>query len=108
MNIHIEDLKFKTIIGLLDFERIKEQEIIINLQASYLYTNNNFINYADLVSLIEKNIKEEKYILLEDALLGLKNLLYKKYLQLQRLSIKITKPNIISHCKVSLSDIWEF
>ncbi|MBU4111247.1 dihydroneopterin aldolase, partial [bacterium] len=31
MTIHIEDLQFQCIIGILDFERVKEQNIIINL-----------------------------------------------------------------------------
>lgn len=108
MTIHIEDLRFKVIIGLLDFERITPQEVIINLKTSYLYTANNFVNYADIVSIIEENLQEQKYILLEDALLGLKTLLNNTFPQLQTLSIKITKPDIIAHCKVSLSDEWEF
>ncbi len=32
MTIEIEDFRFKTIIGLLDFERVNEQEVIVILE----------------------------------------------------------------------------
>jgi len=106
MTIHIEDLTFDVIIGLLDFERVTAQKVIINLETSYIYKENIFVNYADIVTLIQKNLEEKQYILLEDALLGLKTQLHTQFPQLQTLSIKISKPDIISHCRVSLSDKW--
>ncbi len=108
MTIHIEELTFDTIIGLLDFERITPQKVIINLEASYDYSDNNFINYADIVKLIEKKIIDKEYKLLEEALLGLKNNIRREYPQVQTLYIKISKPNIIDNCRVSLSQNWHF
>jgi len=37
MKVHIQDLRFQTIIGILDFERVKPQEVIINLELEYNY-----------------------------------------------------------------------
>jgi len=104
MTIHIEDLKFKCIIGLLDFERTNEQEVIINLNLDYDYKD-EFINYADLAELIQKQLINEKYELLETALEELFQNISKKYLLIRKLQIKITKPNILSNCLVSVSNI---
>ncbi len=108
MTIHIEDLTLDVIIGLLDFERDKPQRVIINLEASYDYSDDKFIDYADMVLFIQNELKEKRYKLLENALLGLKELLYISYPHLQTLSIKISKPDILPECTVSLSKTWNF
>ncbi len=108
MTIHIEDLTFDVIIGLLDFERDKPQRVIINLEASYDYSDDKFIDYADIVLLIQNELKEKRYELLENALLGLKELLYTTYPHLLTLSLKISKPDILAQCTVSLSKTWNF
>ncbi len=108
MTIHIEDLTFDVIIGLLDFERDKPQRVIINLEASYDYSDNKFIDYADMVLLIQNELKEKRYELLENALLGLKDILYTTYPHLKTLSLKISKPDILPECTVSLSKTWDF
>ena len=108
MTIHIEDLTFDVIIGLLDFERDRPQRVIINLEASYDYSDNKFIDYADMVLLIQNELKEKRYELLENALLGLKDILYTTYPHLKTLSLKISKPDILPECTVSLSKTWDF
>ena len=106
MTIHIENLSFEVIIGLLDFERTRPQRVIITLEATYAYSDNNFINYADIVMLIEEKLQQEKYALLENALLGIKTLLHQQYPNIQHLYIKISKPDIMDSCTVSLSKTW--
>ena len=108
MTIHIEDLTFDAIIGLLDFERDRPQRVIINLKANYDYSDDKFIDYADMVVLMQNKLKEERYRLLENALLGIKEILYTTYPQLNTLSLKISKPNILAECTVSLSKTWDF
>jgi len=108
MTIHIEDLTFDVIIGLLDFERDKPQRVIINLTTSYEYDNQNFIDYADIVLLIENELKQKRYKLLEDALLGLKSLIASTYPHITTLSLKIAKPDILPHTSVALSHSWTF
>ena len=108
MTIHIEDLSFDVIIGLLDFERDKPQRVIINLEASYDYSDDKFIDYADIVLLIQNELKEKRYELLENALIGLKDVLYTTYPHLKTLSLKISKPDILPECTVSLSKTWDF
>ena len=108
MIIHIEALTFEVIIGLLDFERDRPQRVIVDLEASYDYSNENFIDYADMVFLIKKELNEKKYELLEEALLGIKERLCSTYPQLKTLSLKIAKPNILPECTVALSHSWNF
>ncbi len=107
MKIHIESLKIDTIIGLLDFERIEKQQIILDLEAVYSYDGKSFVNYADLVTVIEQEIKQCKYELLEEALLDLKEKITQKYPQITQLSLKIAKPDILSNCSVALSEYWD-
>jgi len=107
MTIHIEDLRFQTIIGILNFERETPQDVIVNITINYLYEN-NFINYADVVEFVEKDMVEKKYLLIEDALASISTALSKQYKQIQSLNIKITKPSIISNCEVSVSNNYIF
>ena len=108
MTIHIEALTFDVIIGLLDFERDRPQKVIIDLEASYIYKDGVYVNYADIVSLMQNDLKNQRYELLEEALLGLKSALCIAYPQLKTLSIKISKPDILPQCSVSLSNSWTF
>lgn len=103
MKIYIEDLTFKCIIGILPYERKNKQQVIINLSFDYEFKNKKFIDYSKVSSKIEKIMKKEKFELLEDAILYIKNYLYKK-LPISNLKIKITKPNIITNCIVSLEN----
>ena len=106
MTIHIEALTFNVIIGLLDFERDKPQKVIIDMEATYEYTNEEFIDYADIVLLIQNELKEKRYELLEVALIGVKSVLCSTYPQLKTLFLKIAKPDILSECSVALSHKW--
>ena len=108
MTIHIEALTFDVIIGLLDFERDRPQRVIIDLEASYEYNDGEFIDYADMVLLIQNELKEKRYELLEDALIGLKEILHNNYPQIQSLFLKLSKPDILPQCTVSLSKTWNF
>lgn len=107
MTIHIEDLKFQCIIGILDFEREKEQDVIINLEIDYIY-NNNFINYADVATLLQNRMKKEQFLLIEDALENLSSLLKKNFSNIISLNLKITKPSILPGCRVSVSNFYKF
>ena len=103
MKIQITELTFKCIIGILDFERIKKQKVIINLSFEYEFSKDIFINYADVADLVKKTMKKEKFLLLEDAILHIENLLNTTY-KIKNLKIQISKPNILKDCIVSLSN----
>jgi len=102
MTIHIEDLKFQCIIGILDFERETPQDVEVNLTLEYNYKD-EFINYAEVVDIIKNNMIKSKYLLIEDALNELKIILLEKFKLIEKLEIKLTKPSILADCKVSVS-----
>jgi len=106
MTIHIESLTFDTIIGILNFERTTPQTVIVDATIDYSYQNEHFINYADVISLIEKQMAEKKYELLETAIDELIKHIILKYPQIKKLNLKITKPNIIKNAQVALSSNW--
>jgi 7,8-dihydroneopterin aldolase/epimerase/oxygenase len=103
MRVYIEDLTFKCIIGILDFERVKKQKVIINLYFDYEFKDDKFINYAEVSSLIKEIMKKEKFELLEDAILTIEKRLTSKY-EIKNLNLKISKPTILKDCVVSLSN----
>jgi dihydroneopterin aldolase len=106
MTIHIEDLRFKCIIGLLEFERHTPQEVIVTLELDYDYSDTDtFINYADLAKLIEMHLQEKKYELLERALNELFETISTRYTSITRLFLKISKPDILPNCRVSVSNV---
>lgn len=103
MKVHIEDLTFKCIIGLLPFERVNKQRIIINISFDYDYSVDYFIDYSEVSTLVKKELKKKEFELLEDAITHIEALLYKLY-KINNLKLKITKPDILKNCKVSLSN----
>ncbi|MEA2091265.1 MAG: dihydroneopterin aldolase [Campylobacterota bacterium] len=106
MTIHIEDLKFQCIIGILDFERVTPQDVIINLSIDYKYEN-NFINYAEIVEIVKKIMVKNEFLLIEEALNSLNLKLIKEFSSIKSMKIKITKPSILPECKVSVSNSYK-
>ena len=107
MKIHIENLRFACIIGILDFERITPQDVILHVKFDYEYKT-KFINYAEVSELIKFHMQEEKFELLEEALLSLFDLVKNHYKNISTLYIKITKPSILPDCEVSVSDFRDY
>ena len=107
MKLYVEDFKFTCIIGILDFERVTPQKVIINLELEYIYTT-EFINYAEIAKLLKSTMQEQKFELLEEALLYLFALLKERYQNITTLFIKITKPAILTDCTVSISDFRDY
>jgi len=108
MTIHIEDLKFQCILGILDFERVTLQDVIVNLEISYTFQENDFINYAEVSTLIEKTMQKKKFLLIENAIKTLSLQLKQKFTSIETLHLKITKPSIMPNSIVSVSDIFHF
>lgn len=106
MTIHIEDLKFQCIIGILDFERTKPQDVIVNVEIEYDYKE-GFINYAEVAELIKNLMKKSDFLLIEDALEAINLKLYKEYDSIENIFIKITKPSILRDCRVSVSNYYK-
>lgn len=108
MRILIENLTFETIIGILENERITPQTVVVDCIIDYTYTENHFINYAQVAHLIETTMQKEQFFLIEEALeyvtLSLKN----QFQAIQELSLTIRKPNILANCSVGVQKQFFF
>jgi len=107
VTIYIEDLKFQSILGILDFERVTPQDIVINLTLTYKFED-KFIDYVLVTKLIESKMKKKNFLLIEDALKSLSKNLKKEFPQIEKMDLKITKPSIMSNCRVSVSKKYRF
>ncbi len=103
MTITISSLTFNAIIGLLDSERLKEQKVVVDCLIEYEYKN-SFIDYAVVVAIIENEIKERKFELIEEAILHLEKKIHVKFPNISILELKITKPDILNNCTVSVGN----
>jgi len=101
MIVNIEELKFKTILGILDFERENPQDVVVDLSFEYDFKD-DFIDYAKVVEIIKNMMIEKKYLLIEDAILDISSFLRKKFPQIFSIDLKISKPSILADCKVSV------
>ena len=103
MKVEIKDLSFKCIIGILDFERVKKQKVIVDISFKYKFKKDTFIDYSKVSSFIEFKMKEKKFLLIEDAINYFQSKLHKMY-KISNLHIKISKPKILKNCIVSVSN----
>lgn len=101
-SISIEKLEFNTIIGILDFERVTPQNISINFSCDYVIID-DFISYVELRDIIKNMMMKNQYYLIENALNDILDFISSKYPQISNLYLKISKPNILDDCIVSVS-----
>lgn len=103
MKVQINDLTFQCIIGILPFERKNTQKVVVDISFKYDYEKGIFIDYSEVALLVKQNLKKQKFGLIEDAIVDTKELLYYMY-NMKSLKIKITKPEILKDCKVSVKN----
>ena len=105
MKVSIDSLTFKTIIGILPFERETKQKVILDISFSYKFTKGQkeFIDYSHVANMSKMIMKKEKFLLIEDAIIYLDRALTKEF-KIQKLKIKITKPDILKNCTVSVGN----
>jgi len=103
MKVSIHSLTFKTIIGILPFERVTKQKVILDIFFEYKFSKKekDFVDYSHVAKMVKQIMKEEKFELIEDALLYLEKALKAKF-SISNLYITITKPNILKNCVVSV------
>lgn len=105
MKVSIDNLTFKTIIGILPFERVTKQKVVLNISFTYKFTKGqeDFIDYSHVVNMAKIIMKQEKFKLIEDAIIYLKRALSKEF-EVSKLKVQITKPDILKDCIVSVGN----
>ncbi len=105
LKVNIENLTFSCIIGILPFERETKQRVIINISFEYFYKDDglSFIDYSEIATFVENTMIEKQFQLIEDAILFIRKELKNKY-EIKNLKVKISKPDILSNCTVSVEE----
>ncbi|WP_120972524.1 dihydroneopterin aldolase [Helicobacter pylori] len=102
--VHIHHLVFETILGILEFERLKPQKISVNLDLFYTeLPNKAYLDYMEIQELIQKMMQEKQYLLIEDALKDLSHVLKTRYSGISELYLKISKLEISPNSQVGAS-----
>jgi len=100
--IIIEELKVDAIIGILDSERSHPQPVFVDCFIDYTKEGDDYINYAEVVDLIENMLVKNRYGLLEVALEEIIEKLFKTFKQIKNVKLKLSKPNILDNCIVGV------
>ncbi|WRE36049.1 FolB domain-containing protein [Helicobacter pylori] len=102
--VHIHNLVFEAILGILEFERLKPQKISVNLDLFYTQLPNKaYLDYMEIQELIQKMMQEKQYLLIEDALKDLSHALKTRYSAISKLHLKISKLEISPNSQVGAS-----
>lgn len=96
ITVLIENLKLKTIIGMLEFERTTTQMIKIDAK----FQAHEFIDYALVCEILENEFNKNKFVKVEDALNYFCNFFKKKYSTINYFSMKIIKKEILQNADV--------
>lgn len=103
MTIHIKDLTFETIVGILETERKTAQKVSLHVKIVYNFDGERFIDYANICAMIQTNMQAQKYFLLEEALEGISQKLLSSYPYIRKITLKIFKPTILPNALVGVS-----
>ena len=101
--IFIKNLKIKTVIGCLNYEKIYPQSLILDLDiktplrdAALTDDIKDALNYAELVEVIKNFASNNNFNLLETFAYKLLEYLFNKYHKIKAIKIKITKPQALT------------
>ncbi|EMH45636.1 FolB domain-containing protein [Helicobacter pylori] len=102
--VHIHNLVFETILGILEFERLKPQKISVDLDLFYTELPNKvYLDYMEIQEIIQNTMREKQYLLIEDALKDLSQILKTRYKEISELFLKISKLEISPNSQVGAS-----
>ncbi len=102
--VHVHNLVFETILGILEFERLKPQKISVDLDLFYTQLPNKaYLDYMEIQEIIQNTMREKQYLLIEDALKDLSHVLKTRYSEISELYLKISKLEISPNSQVGAS-----
>ncbi|RKV03976.1 dihydroneopterin aldolase [Helicobacter pylori] len=102
--VHVHNFVFETILGILEFERLKPQKISVDLDLFYTQLPNKaYLDYMEIQEIIQNTMQEKQYLLIEDALKDLSHVLKTRYKEITELYLKISKLEISPNSQVGAS-----
>ena len=103
MTIEIRALTFECIIGILDFERLRPQTVVVDASIDYEYAAGSFLDYAAVAAYIKSEMTARKFELIEEALEALSNGINSNFPAAKSLTLTISKPDILPDCRVCVT-----
>jgi len=103
MRILIKELRFETIIGILEKERLTPQPVVLHVTIDYAYQTGSFIDYAEVVTFLEETMQRERYYLIEEAIEDLVQKVLEKYPSIEKVKLTLLKPTILANAVVGLT-----
>lgn len=91
-------MHFKCIIGILDFERVEKQKLIVKVKAKA----SGFLDYTKLSKFIKKSYKKGKFYTVEESLEFINLNAKQKFPNLEYIRINSFKPKILKKTKVGV------
>jgi len=108
MTIAIRDLTFECIIGILDFERLQPQKVVIDARIDYDYAPGNFLDYAAVAAHLKTEMTAARFELIEEALHALTASLKAAFPAINGLELTLSKPDILPDCRVGVTQKTNF
>lgn len=103
ITLHIENLLFEAIIGVLENERHMPQQLLVEAHITYIYKQGHYLDYVLISEMISHHIQTNAYELLESALLGVINELKTQFDAITHIKLCIKKPQILAPLIVGAS-----
>ncbi|MDR3163045.1 MAG: dihydroneopterin aldolase [Helicobacteraceae bacterium] len=103
MRLNLRNLSFEAIIGVLPNERERLQRVVANAEIDYAYSRGRFLDYALVARLIEMEITNGGFALIEDALGAVAAKILSLSGDIKRVKLSIEKPEALPNAAASLS-----
>jgi len=103
MRIEIRSLTFECILGILDFERLQPQKVVVDALIEYEYSPGTYLDYAAVAALIKAEMTEREFELVEEALEHLSAEIKMRFPLSQTITLTISKPDILPDCRVCVT-----
>ncbi len=110
-DVGFKNLKVSCVIGVYPEERVKLQDLFIDVSVVYDISNaaisddvSDAINYVEIADLVERRAIEEKFQLIESLMaVCLKDIL-EKYNNIEKVRIKVKKPSALENAEYTYSE----
>ena len=111
--IIIKDLKTECLIGEREHERIKKQEILIDIELYFNITKavnsdmlKDTIDYDKISKDVRAFCEKSKYYLIESLAVNITNLIANNY-PINKLLVRVKKHSALKHAKYVACEVWK-
>jgi len=105
MKIYINDLEVNCVIGVFEYERIREQKVIVDFECEYSF-DGTFLDYSDIANFIKSDIIESSYYTLEEGIIEIAKKLKIKFSEIEKMKLKISKPMAVKGALVAVEEVF--